>query len=479
VDKDNQKITQQKAEYYTDLAIQKGYVCDDHKEWIERAMECADLNHIGGRELFHKISATSKKYEEHKAEKVYNDVVKKRRGERKIGSWFRHCTDVLHIPKFKSTSVHRNPKESANATTHNGFTHPSTDSLLDVRMCSDFMAQALKRPIPQKLFRELWYEGELCILFADTNTGKSILAVSMCEEISRSQKVMYCDFELSDKQFQIRYTNDAGSIHKFNDNFFRAEINPDANLPEGQTFEEFLNDSLEAEIKKSDIKVVVIDNITYLRSQTEKSHEALPLMKSLKRLKQKYHLSILCLAHTPKRDMTKPISKNDLQGSKMLINFCDSSFAIGESMQDKTIRYLKQIKARNTEIIYDTDNVITCQLKKDDTFLKFEMLGFGKESDHLMQLSDKQKEDRIGEALEMKKKGMSNVEIGKKFNVSEGAVRKWIKKGEDPSYTSYPSYTGSNGTSSTSQHDKGTELKSFVEYVKEQHGITPLTECPF
>jgi len=32
-------------------------------------------------------------------------------------------------------------------------------------------------------------------------------------------------------------------------------------------------------------------------------------------------LSILALAHTPKRDQHNPITKNDLQGSKMLITF--------------------------------------------------------------------------------------------------------------------------------------------------------------
>jgi hypothetical protein len=87
-------------------------------------------------------------------------------------------------------------------------------------------------------------------------------------------------------------------------------------------------------------------------------------MKHLKALKNKYGLSILALAHTPKRDLSKPITRNDLQGSKMLINFCDSSFSIGESSSDKNIRYLKQIKARNTEIIYDTENVCVCQIDK-------------------------------------------------------------------------------------------------------------------
>ena len=44
-------------------------------------------------------------------------------------------------------------------------------------------------------------------------------------------------------------------------------------------------------------------------------------LKYLKKLKSKHGLSILALAHTPKRDATKPLGRNDLQGSKMLINF--------------------------------------------------------------------------------------------------------------------------------------------------------------
>ena len=52
-------------------------------------------------------------------------------------------------------------------------------------------------------------------------------------------------------------------------------------------------------------KIVIIDNITYLRHENERAKDALPLMKHLKRLKSKYNLSLLVLAHTPKRDSTK------------------------------------------------------------------------------------------------------------------------------------------------------------------------------
>jgi len=154
-------------------------------------------------------------------------------------------------------------------------------------------------------------------------------------------------------------------------------------------------------------------------------------MRHLKALTRKYELSILAIAHTPKRDLSKPITRNDLQGSKMLINFCDSSFSIGESSHDTNIRYLKQIKVRNTEFIYDAENVITCQIGKPGNFLMFELLSFGTEREHLRQLSDKDRESRISEAIELKKEGLSNVEIARQFSVTEGAVRKWIKKYAD------------------------------------------------
>ncbi len=315
--------------------------------------------------------------------------------------------------------------------------------LFKVRTANQWIEQAKTRPIPKMLFGELWFENELCILFADTNLGKSILAVQIGNSISKGehirgfnmeaqkQPILYFDFELSDKQFENRYSENFEKHYNFGNDFIRVEINPEAELPESVSFENYLNQSLEQSIIETRAKVLIIDNLTYLRNETEKAKDALPLMKHLKALKSKYGLSILALAHTPKRDLSKPITRNDLQGSKMLINFVDSSFSIGESHTDKHLRYLKQIKARNTEIIYDTENVATCQIQKPFNFLEFEFLGYGTEREHLKQLTDNDRENRISEALEMKKQGVSNVQIAKEFNVSEGAVRKWVKKHTD------------------------------------------------
>lgn len=312
--------------------------------------------------------------------------------------------------------------------------------LFTVKTATKWIEQAKLRAIPKMLFGEFWFEGEICILFADTNLGKSILSVQIGNSISKGeyipgfkleankQPILYFDFELSDKQFENRYSIQFEQHYDFDENFIRVEINPDAVIPENKSFEDFLNESLERSIIETGAKILIIDNLTYLKNETEKAKDALPLMKHLKALKNKYCLSILALAHTPKRDLTKPITRNDLQGSKMLINFCDSSFSIGESHTDKNIRYLKQIKQRNTEQIYDAENVCVCQISKPFNFLQFEFINFGSEREHLKQPNDKDKENQTEKVNELHRQGRSLREIGSELGISHMKVSRILKE---------------------------------------------------
>ncbi|HEY9116085.1 MAG TPA: AAA family ATPase [Bacteroidales bacterium] len=131
--------------------------------------------------------------------------------------------------------------------------------LFKVKTANQWLDQAKKSPIPKMLFGELWHDSELCILFADTNLGKSILAVQIADSISKckqipgfkleamKQPVLYFDFELSAKQFEVRYSekNEAQMIfenhYSFDDNFIRIEINQDAEIPKSQCFEKYPN----------------------------------------------------------------------------------------------------------------------------------------------------------------------------------------------------------------------------------------------
>jgi RecA-family ATPase len=317
----------------------------------------------------------------------------------------------------------------------------SASNCFNIKPMNDWINDAKNRPIPKMLFSEFWYENEICILFADTNLGKSILALQMSNALSKGisiegfkmeilpQKVLYFDFELSDKQVENRYSNQYAEHYIFSCNLLRVEINPEQDIPvEFKEYDEFLCQSLEQAIIEHDSKIIVIDNLTYLKTDTEKAKDALPLMKFLNSIKKKYNLSILVLAHTPKRDASKPLTKNDLSGSKMLMNFCDSCFAIGESAQETGLRYIKQIKQRNTEMIYDTSNVIICKIEKETNFLKFVFMGYENELDHL---KPRNNEDRSNEILELKKQSLPNTQIAEKLGISEGTVRNILKKMEN------------------------------------------------
>lgn len=284
------------------------------------------------------------------------------------------------------------------------------------------------------------FKKELAILYSDTNLGKSILAVQIANSLSKgistanlineceAQKVLYLDFELTAKQFENRYSTDFKDHYVFDEKFLRSELDLEKIRNDSTDFEEELLKSLEYEITRHDAKIVIVDNITYLKNETERAKDALRLMKILNSVKKKLDISILVLAHTPKRDASKPISKNDVSGSKNIMNFCDSSFAIGESFTQNGQRYIKQIKERNCPKIYHYENILVYEIIKSNSFLKFEFIDFGIEMEHLI---PKVKTDiviRNNEIIELHKVGHNNCEIGRRVNVSEGTVRKVIEQ---------------------------------------------------
>ena len=314
------------------------------------------------------------------------------------------------------------------------------DELFNVNTANHWLQQASTRAIPKMLFGKFWFEGELCILFADSNLGKSILAVQIGNSINTSvpmhpfvveslpQPILYCDFELTDKQFESRYSDNYQDHYAFRDDFYRAELNPDSEVPKGfANFDEYLIASLERTIVQTGVKVIIVDNLTYLRNETEQAKNALSLMKRLKALKNRYGLSMLALAHTPKRDLTQQITGNDLQGSKMLMNFCDSAFTIGQSSTDAELRYLKQIKQRNTEQVYGYNNICLCRVDKPENFLQFEFVNYGNEIDHLRKERERLNEGQMEQAAQLKLEGKTLREIGKEMGISFQKVDRLIK----------------------------------------------------
>ena len=165
--------------------------------------------------------------------------------------------------------------------------------IFTVKTANRTIREAALRPNPDALWLTLWYEGEVCCLFSDSNLGKSIYAVQIATSIAKKQKVLYFDFELSDKQFQLRYSDEANNLNQFPDNLYRVEINRDS--LDAVNFEEAVIGNIEQTAIKLGAKVLIIDNLTYLCVASEKGDAAGTLMLRLMALKRKYGLSMLIL----------------------------------------------------------------------------------------------------------------------------------------------------------------------------------------
>ena len=87
----------------------------------------------------------------------------------------------------------------------------------------------------------------------------------------------------------------------------------------------------------------------------------------------------------------------------------------------------QQLKNRNYPIHFDENNVIECELIKENAFLQFKFVELTTEDEHLKKPTESS-ENKIDEILALKDEGKSNVEIGKILGVSESAVRRRVNK---------------------------------------------------
>lgn len=368
----------------------------------------------------------------------------------------------------------------------NPFINPA-DNMLDVRPANQWLEFTDSKPAAKPLFGDLWKEGELAIMFADTGCGKSILAVQIAECLAAgtqanagtraslparvaegdakgsptyeggaapasgdgmvlsnilkntapAQKVLYLDFELSSAQFMERYSRETlegrrVGHYEFSPSLLRSEIKWDEDLPKAfKTLGDFMAHSVQRHLDETEAKILIVDNISYLNTANTNANSALALMKALKQMKSDYGASILVLAHTPKRAITKELTVNDLAGSKMLANFADNLFAIGTSIRAKDKRYLKHIKQRNCPAIYDASNVIVCRLEKPDNFPQFTFLEFDHESHHTTRPYDTTNADRtklIAAAKDLSAKGHTQREIAEILNLGLTTVNRYLSK---------------------------------------------------
>jgi hypothetical protein len=295
---------------------------------------------------------------------------------------------------------------------------PPPDMLFS-RSVAEWLEIGVRVPAPRQMFGPFWLAQELAVLFAGTGTGKSALATQIAESLARGrviapfdarcmtepQRVLYLDFELNMAQLAMRYshidskTGEFSSTYEFSPNLIRTEMFWNGHVLDGYSgFADMLFTNLANKIEEYNSTVLIVDNITYLdRTSMSNANTALMIMRTLLRMKTEFLLSILVLAHTPKRRPLQPLNERDLLGSINLGNLADSIFALGRSGSVPEQRYLKQIKVRSGRAEHDASNVPVYALEKFDhaaaaggaagtgtaNFLGFSFLEFAREDDIL------------------------------------------------------------------------------------------------
>lgn len=298
-----------------------------------------------------------------------------------------------------------------------------TDSIgaLTVKPANAWIEEARSKPDPVTYFHGMIVEGENTVIFAPTNVGKSILAVMIAEEIAAAHDVIYIDLESTDKQFQKRYTG-GDTVHLFPDGFLRAEIRP----------EHLLDLDLERSIMESirlaadrGTKFVILDNITFACIKSEKAEVAGEFMLKLCHLKRKYGLTLICVSHTTKIHGFKPLVEYDMAGSSKLISLFDAGIAIGRSSKDPHLRYIKQVKVRDGEHIYNSENVMVCEISKEGGWLHLEIRCCERESLHLRDSdSDAAKDELFERVKDRVSKGYSIRKVESELGLTHGTAQR-------------------------------------------------------
>ncbi|MBI1228147.1 MAG: AAA family ATPase [Bacteroidetes bacterium] len=281
---------------------------------------------------------------------------------------------------------------------HTRIVNPS--KVLRHRTMNEVMESGKNEAPSRRICGNLVKENEVCILFGDAGSGKTILAFQMGDAASKGtplfpneaefvnetepKLVIYYDFEMQDNELYARYKPVNGTL-RFNENYHRSDLNPDF-LDLENADELIMNEILrDVEIHKPGL--IIIDNITYISSESQDPAVATKLMKRLCAMQRRYPpLTIIVIAHTPKRDLSQPVQSRHLAGAKNLDNFAKSVTAISFSKQDPDKRYIKQTKCRNRTDGYqpfDENHVIECAISRNDGSLQYDFYGFSSELAHL------------------------------------------------------------------------------------------------
>ena len=304
------------------------------------------------------------------------------------------------------------------------FRSKNPQNVLTYKSMNQTMIDGAKEPPARRMTGSLTHENSIIILFSDPGTGKSIFGMQIADAVSRGKglwkheqfqnstkpkKTVVFDFEMEEAELFGRYKKNGkvANAYTWHNNFYRSGINPD--FIDFEDADTLITNEMQLVIEEQEPELVIVDNMTYIASESSDPKMATKIMKKLLAMQKRStnQMTILVIAHTPKRDPSLPIELRHLAGAKALSNFAKTVIAISKSKLDPVLRYIKQLKVRQDIEIYNEENVIVCAIDKAESGrLEYQFRGFGKESEHLVTPDIEQQEPALlADCLEKHKSG--------------------------------------------------------------------------
>lgn len=287
-----------------------------------------------------------------------------------------------------------------------------------VASMNEYLEKARQLPPLVVLYPNIVLEGYLCIIFGQSGIGKTIFAMQVAREIAaKGKRVLYLDFEMSERQLALRY-----NTPNFPPTFFRAELKTD-NIVDNVLVE------IERAAVENHAEVLFIDNITALGQSLDKGMEAGTLMSSLNTLKKEHGWTLVVLNHVPKRySGAIPLSLEAIQGSAKLNQLVDDAIGLGVSSKDHSVVYVKQCKWRNGEMELYADHVALYERTKDELGnLGFSFLDYGSEHDLLAVETGNSQSDLKANVISLHEQGCTQQQIADRLQISQSKVSRILK----------------------------------------------------
>jgi archaellum biogenesis ATPase FlaH len=271
-------------------------------------------------------------------------------------------------------------------------------SMLNIKKVAHNLSDQLNLNEKYKTMKYLLYplikEGQLGMFFGATGDGKTVLAVEFANMIAKGkcewegwyceteqQNVCYIDFELGGASFASRYKQGKFSpnlkIHNVNVNQYNNYIG--WNNTQSQRIDRAI-DFIEEMANISESKIIFIDNLSNIADQVEQAKEADRFISDLYGRMKALGLTIIFLGHTPKINADSKLSINMLKGSSSLTKTFESIVGFKRSIY-KNISYIKQLKHRDIDLIYDEDNVGKFEFNTNKYGYNMDYIGSGSEED--------------------------------------------------------------------------------------------------